>query len=447
MPFFDSTSANMATQLWIAARLLGGASLLAAPLFLRRPLRPGILLLAFGLLTTVLLMSIMAWKVFPACYVEGQGLTAFKITCEYVICFALLVAIALVWRNRNHFDPQVLTWLIASMALTVGSELLFTLYTDVYGITNLLGHYCKIIAFYFLYKAVIETGFAKPFALLLRENRLREEHLRAAKEELDKANAELERRVAERTASLQEATDDLNTFVYSVAHDLRAPSRAQYGFSMMLLESQRDRLSKEGVQCVEKIKQAALKMDALVSSLLAYVGVSREQPVIEAVDVAGCIRQLLHDSAAKIEPANALIHSSQAQGTVLASESSLRRALSHLLDNALKFSKPGQRVEITFRSEPIGDRTRIWIEDNGIGIAPRYHPKLFGVFQRLHGDGQYGGIGIGLALVKRSIQRMGGRVGVESQADQGCRFWIELGRGKMEPLTQQPSTSNLSHNL
>lgn len=425
MPFFETTSANLATQLWIAGRLLGSVSFLVAPLLLFKPVKPRTLIIACATVAGVLVLSI-TWGQFPDCFVEGRGLTPFKVAMEYVICLILLAAIGLLWKHRQHFDSRVLVWLMASMVLNIAAELSFTLYTDVYGISNLLGHYFKIVAFYFLYKAVIETGFAKPFALLLRENNLREQHLQAAKNELDRINEELEKRVAERTALLQETTDDLNAFVYSIAHDLRAPSRAQHGFSMMLLDAHRDQLPPEAIDLIKKIAQSALKMDALVSNLLGFVSVSREQPDIQAVDLDHSVRQVLAEFSERIEQSNAVVHCLDARGSVLASEGSVHRALWHLLDNALKFAKPGQPPEVTIRAETMEDWVRVWVEDNGIGIAPRYHAKLFGVFQRLHREGEYGGVGIGLALVKRSIQRVGGKVGVESEAGQGCRFWFAL---------------------
>lgn len=417
---------NAATQLWIGARSVGVLSLLAAPFFLRFTPRVIWLFVGYATVTAVLLLTILLWRVFPTCFVAGQGLTSFKIWTEYVICAGLLVAIALLLRNRSSFEPTVIRHLVASIAVTIASELAFTLYMNVYGVANFLGHYLKILSFYFLYKAVIQTGFARPFDLLLRENILREKELRRATEELDRANAELEDRVRERTASLQETTDNLNTFVYSIAHDFRAPLRAQHGFANMLLESHRHKLDADAIGFFEKVARAAVKLDGLVSDLLGYVTVSRERPPVTEVDLRSVVSQACAQFTQQIAEQKAVVDTLAVEGFVIANHASLQRALWHLLDNGLKFSKTGQPPIIRMRTEKRDGYVRLWVEDEGIGIAPQYHDKLFGVFQRLHRDGSYSGHGIGLAIVRKSVEMMGGNVGVESELNAGCSFWIDL---------------------
>ena len=144
MGVFRGDTSNLATQLWIVARYLEAGSLLAAPFFLRRRLNVGVLFIVYGAIVTALLASIFAWPVFPACYVEGTGLTAFKRISEYVISGALVAAIVLLVRNKAEFDQQVLRLVVASIVLTIASELAFTFYVSVYGLSNLVGHYLGI---------------------------------------------------------------------------------------------------------------------------------------------------------------------------------------------------------------------------------------------------------------------------------------------------------------
>jgi PAS domain S-box-containing protein len=174
--------ANLPTQLWIAARYLQSGSILAAPLFMGRELRAYRVLGAFTVISALILASIFWWQVFPECYVEGVGLTAFKKISEYVICIMLVAGLLLLVRIRRHFDRRVFLLLAVSFVLTIGSELAFTFYVSVYGFSNLIGHYFKLIAFYALYKAVIETGLRKPYNLLFRELNREKDALRESEE-------------------------------------------------------------------------------------------------------------------------------------------------------------------------------------------------------------------------------------------------------------------------
>jgi len=156
---------------------------LVAPLFLGHRVRPGVVLGLYGLVTTFLLLAIFTWDIFPACYVEGQGLTRFKIISEYVICGILLGALALLWKHRLEFDDAVFHWLFWAIFLTIGSELAFTFYVGVYDLSNVIGHIMKILAFFMIYKALVETALVKPFDLLWRDLKQNEAELRRSEEQ------------------------------------------------------------------------------------------------------------------------------------------------------------------------------------------------------------------------------------------------------------------------
>ena len=156
MGVFPGYDANLPTQLWIAARYVQSISLLIAPVFLRRKLNVNIVFVVYTAVTIVVLTAIFA-NAFPACYVEVIGLTPFKIISEHIISLILLGAIALLLRYRYTFDQKVLQWLVASLTLTIFSELAFTFYVSVYGFSNLVGHLFKIIAFYLIYLLFVLT--------------------------------------------------------------------------------------------------------------------------------------------------------------------------------------------------------------------------------------------------------------------------------------------------
>ena len=180
MGVFPGYGSDLATQLWIAARYVQSISFLAAPLLIGRKLRPPFVFLGYIVVTTLLLMSIFYWDNFPVCYVDGVGLTPFKKISEYVISFIFLASILLLYRKRREFDTSVFRFLVASIVVTIGSELAFTLYTGPYTLPNMIGHLLKIVAVYLIYRAIIWTGLAKPYSLLFRNLKRSEEALRAS---------------------------------------------------------------------------------------------------------------------------------------------------------------------------------------------------------------------------------------------------------------------------
>ncbi len=167
--FSDPQISNLATQLWISARAMEGLSLLAFPLLLGRRLRINSVLWTYAGVTALLLSTIFAWPLFPACYVEGVGLTLFKKLAEYAICLTLASAAILLYQRRDSFSPSVCQMLLASLLMTVVAELAFTFYIDAYDLSNLVGHYFKLFSFILVYAALIRTGLTQPHALLFRE--------------------------------------------------------------------------------------------------------------------------------------------------------------------------------------------------------------------------------------------------------------------------------------
>jgi signal transduction histidine kinase len=169
MGVFVGEGANLPTQLWLAGRYLQAVTWLVAPFLLRRRIPRYLAAGVCAAVTALLLASIFLWRNFPTAYVDGHGLTTFKIVSEYVIIALLLGAGALLWWHRSDFDPAVLTWLIGSLIAAVVCEFAFTLYVGVTDAANLIGHVVKIVEFYLLYRAVVETGFSRPYRLLFRQ--------------------------------------------------------------------------------------------------------------------------------------------------------------------------------------------------------------------------------------------------------------------------------------
>ncbi|MBN1411481.1 MAG: hypothetical protein JW969_11605, partial [Spirochaetales bacterium] len=192
MNIFIGYDSNLPTQLWIAARSTESITFLLAALLIKRNIRIGIILGSYSLVTILFFVSIFT-RVFPDCYVEGSGLTMFKMVSEYIIMAVIVFSIVLFFRQKALFAKEVFGLLIAALCVKIFSEFFFTLYFDVYGIFNLLGHALKITSFYLLYLAIIETGVLSPFKLLFKELKDKEVKLENEKNELSNAMNKIKR--------------------------------------------------------------------------------------------------------------------------------------------------------------------------------------------------------------------------------------------------------------
>jgi signal transduction histidine kinase len=255
-----------------------------------------------------------------------------------------------------------------------------------------------------------------------------EQALQEAKAKL-RADADLlEHTVAERTAQLRVSVSELEAFAYSIAHDLRAPVRAIHSFTQLALELPATEVGPAATTLLNRVTIAAARMDSLIQDVLSLSQVIRRPIKIESVEVEALVRALVEERP-ELSPPRAKITIKGPLRRMLGHEATLSQCVTNLLTNAVKFVEPGAVPQVRVRSENLGSRIRLWVEDQGIGIAPEARDTIFEMFQRLHTTAQYEGSGIGLAIVYKGMQRMGGRVGFESEPGAGSRFWLELPKG------------------
>jgi light-regulated signal transduction histidine kinase (bacteriophytochrome) len=258
--------------------------------------------------------------------------------------------------------------------------------------------------------------------------RLRSEsaQLREAQRQLQQANEFLEQRIQERTRQIAEANAELQAFAHTVAHDLRAPLRNVEGFASALLEDEADRMSDDGKLFAARISAAVVRMDRLITDLLAYSRLSRNELRLQPVNAGDVMKAVLRDLESQVRETRAEIVIQDPLPTVLANEGVLVQIMANLLSNAIKFVAPGTRPRARVFGDASNGMGRIVVEDNGIGIDPAHHQRVFGVFERLHGEEQYPGTGIGLAIVRKGVERMGGSARVVTLPEGGARFEILL---------------------
>jgi signal transduction histidine kinase/DNA-binding response OmpR family regulator len=379
---------------------------------------------AYALLCTFLLLSIFFWNIFPTCFVEGQGLTAFKKGSEYLISLILTIAIWLLFRNRAKFDPQVFRLMIASMLMTIGAELAFTFYIHVYGISNLIGHYFKIISFYFIYRAIIQTGLIRPYDLLFRD-------LSKAHDNLLETNQEL--------VTAKEAAEAANraksTFLANMSHELRTPLHAILGFSQLM--ARESAVTPEQRESLEIINRSGEHLLSLINDVLEMSKIEAGRMILNEESIA--LLQTLKNIAEmmRIRAENKglqfiLEHELEPVHLVKLDAGKLRQILINLIGNAIKFTKEGG-VSLRVQSQKSNTvpnsncRLLFEIEDTGVGIAETNLNTIFDAFvqvgsTRLASEGT----GLGLPITHHYIQLMGGDIEVTSRVGEGSIFKFHI---------------------
>jgi signal transduction histidine kinase len=308
---------------------------------------------------------------------------------------------------------QLKRWNISQQSLPAGSDIRF-----------------EELSFWELYKwrivgvlslLLLQTAF---IAVLLVERRRR----RLANESLDRLNAELEVRIEARTAALNAKSRELESFAYSVAHDLKAPLRGIDGYSRLLLEEYAAKLDHEGRNFLQTIQSSTDEMNQLIDDLLAYSRLERRELKTDRLELAPIINSLVEEKKRETtdRPVDFVVDVNGA--AVLADASGLAQSLRNYLDNAIKFTAKVKAPRIEVGSTEAAERCLVWVRDNGIGFDMKYHERIFDIFQRLNVADDYPGTGIGLAIVRKAMERMGGRAWAESEPGHGATFYLEIPR-------------------
>ncbi|MEW5770014.1 MAG: PAS domain-containing protein [Pseudomonadota bacterium] len=257
---------------------------------------------------------------------------------------------------------------------------------------------------------------------------------KAAERAIHELNASLEARVAERTAELQVLNQSLESFVYSVSHDLKTPLRGIEGYSRLLQADCAERLDEEGRLFLANIRSGVARMNELIDDLLDYSRMERRKLDEVPVSLAAAVGRLLEERAQELARRGVRIESAVPPLWVRADADGLALVLRNLLENAVKFSAHVAQPRIDIGAREEGEEIVLWVGDNGIGFDMKYHDRIFEIFQRLHRLEDYPGTGIGLALVRKAMQRMGGRVWAEGAPGQGATFYLSFTRGEPDKL-------------
>jgi len=266
---------------------------------------------------------------------------------------------------------------------------------------------------------VLQTAF---IAVLLVERRRR----RRAREALARLNAELEDRVTARTAALNAKSQELEAFAYSVAHDLKAPLRGIDGYAQLLLEDHMAQLDEEGRVFLETIQDSAEEMGQLIDDLLEYSRLERREFKHDRVELGPLIKTIVEQKKREATEQSINFVVNVNGGSVTADPNGLTQSLRNYLDNAVKFSSKVSNPRIEVGTKETANNCTVWIRDNGVGFDMKHHDQIFNIFQRLNPGEEYPGTGIGLAIVRKAMERMGGRAWARSQPGKGATFYLEI---------------------
>ncbi|MEZ5335370.1 MAG: MASE3 domain-containing protein [Methanolobus sp.] len=385
MGIFPGDDANLPTQLWIAARYLQAISLLIAPLLLGKEFNPRKVVVAY-FAVVALIFGLIFKGYFPDCYIEGSGLTQFKILSEYAISLILLASLMLLYRHKREFDARVYSLLSVSIVLTIFAELAFTFYIDVYGFSNLVGHYFKLLSFYLIYKAIVVTSLTRPYDLLYRELKMREYDLIKKKE------------------SQEHLLETLGLINQVLRHDIRNDLNI---ISLSIANLQERREEKE----LDMSEQALRHSLKLINEMKDFESLMYVRELID-VDLYILALEVAQEFPVKINLSG--------ECTVKA-DSGLHSVIGNIVQNAITH---GKADIINIEIEPEDDHCELRISDNGGGIPDKIKGRIFDEGFKY---GPSGHTGIGLYIAKRIIERYG-EISVEDNNPSGTTFIIKFYR-------------------
>ncbi len=421
MSVFVISNPNIATQLWIAGRYIQAISFLIGGLILYFKLKIHnnsylSLILIYFFITTIILFSIFIWHNFPVCYIVGTGLTTFKILSEYVICLIFVLSMILIYLGKNFNNNEIKQLLLVSLVFSILSELSFTLYIDVYGFFNALGHLLKFLSIIIIYRVFIEISLTSPQKIVFTN--------------LHKHSEEL-----------SEEIQMINYFIATVTHELKNPITSiklsntnLKQFDNKLSLEQKTRLYNSIDNAVEHLQNNI--DDLLLSTSLEWNAVTLN---LKSTSLLEAIHDAIYEVESFAQAKNIqIIVSTFDDKYILVDKRRFVQILRILLENAIKYSDNGESISIEIKKlfksqlkQKNSDFVSIDIKDNGIGISKKDQSMIFKRFYRANNVKNINGSGLGLSIAKSLAILHNGDIRFQSQVGLGSTFTVEIPLNKV----------------
>lgn len=407
MPIFIGYDSNLPTQLWIAARYLQAFSFLVASLLINKKIRSSYLIFGYIIISGILLISIFL-RLFPDCFIEGSGLTPFKIISEYIIISILIISIFIMFRLKENFDERIFFIIILSLISTMIAEFAFTFYISVYGVSNLIGHVFKIIAFFLIYKAIIQIGLENPINFLFRKLKLSEEKYRESFNRSDFFKDILVHDMANIFQNVQTSIDILLKMQNN--HDHTENSKKLYNI-----------ISKAGERGI-----------LLINNVRKLSRIEQSKETHKYLDLQKFLNESIKVLNKNIQEKEIIIDISPLENNLIVDANELLLdAFENILTNAVRHNN-NSIVKISIMVHEVKQKDKKFIrlefQDNGVGISDDKKELIFkeGIKENI----KIKGMGIGLSLVKKIIESYKGKIWVENRVQgdysKGSNFIILL---------------------
>ena len=412
MNLYPETSANPATQFWIIGRYLEALLLLSAPLFLLRTVERWPTFLFFGAGSLVMYMLVMSGN-FPDAFIEGQGLTQFKIVSEYIIIALLAGALLHLIQKRGHMEPRIFLLMACSIVLTMTAELFFTFYVSVYGLSNIVGHFFKFLSYWLIFSAIISSSLKKPYFVL-------EQQVQARTRELSTS--------MEKTKAASRAKSEL---MANMSHELRTPLNAIIGFSSTMKEQLFGPLNEKYIEYAGDINSSGEHLLDLINDILDVSAIEAGKLELheETLDIAKIIETSRRMVSGRAEKGRLALNAStdNATATLKADKRRLLQILLNLLSNAIKFTPAGGEVSISASLDDSNAHV-FKVRDTGIGLDPDEVTKAMSAFGQVESSlvRNRDGVGLGLPLTQGLVELHGGTFIINSVKGQGTTVTVRF---------------------
>lgn len=392
--FPDVRGANIATQLWIAGRYMLSISLLIAPIFLYKKLNEKLALSIFSIITFLIMLAIFYWKIFPESYVDGIGVTSFKIISEYIVIGFFVIILGLLYKFKEKFNGQVFLLLSIAFFLNILAELAFTLYIGVYDIFNMLGHITKLSSYYLIYRAIISIGFSKPYNLLFLE--------------------------------LQQIARKKDEFISIASHELKNPLTSIKAYAQLAQKQLIKNKDQKSYDYISKIQIQVNKINKLVDNLFDISKIESGKMLFNFMNVD--FDQLVSDAVEECQAASSkhkIFIEGQTRAKLKVDKDRINQVLVNLIFNAIKYSPAAKKIIVKLGR--LHNKVVLAVQDFGIGIIKGRQKNIFNKYYRTpRGRKTAEGLGLGLYISANIIKDHGGKIWVESKKGKGSTFYFSL---------------------